>query len=82
MLQAVEAELDVNGNVRLLEPLPVSATSRVIVTLLETKTPSKAIKGTGAALLELMNSPEFVNRKSYSAEEIDAQIEEMRNSWD
>jgi hypothetical protein len=82
MLQTVEAELDVNGNVRLLEPLPVSATSRVLVTLLETKTQSETVKGTGAALLELMNSPEFVNRKSYSAEEIDAQIEELRNSWD
>jgi hypothetical protein len=82
MLQAVEAELDVNGNVRLLEPLPVKATSRVIVMLLETKPQAQPIKGTGAALLELLNSPDFVNRKSYSAEEIDAQIEEMRNSWD
>ncbi len=82
MLQTVEAELDVNGNVRLLEPLPVNATSRVIVTLLETKPQAAPVKGTGAALLDLLNSPKFVNRKSYSAEEIEAQIEEYRNSWD
>lgn len=82
MLQTVEAELDVNGTVRLLEPLPVTVKSRVIVTLLETKPPAEPVKGTGAALLELLNSPEFVNRKSYSAEEIEAQIEELRNSWE
>jgi hypothetical protein len=34
MLQTVEAEIDVNGNIRLLEPLPVTAPRRVLVTLL------------------------------------------------
>ena len=34
MLQTVEAEIDVNGNIRLLEPLPVTKPSRVLVTLL------------------------------------------------
>lgn len=35
MLQTVEAEIDTNGNIRLLEPLPVAAPRRVLVTLLE-----------------------------------------------
>lgn len=35
MLQTVEAEIDVNGNIRLLEPLPVTTPRRVLVTLLE-----------------------------------------------
>ena len=34
MLQTVEAEIDANGNVRLLEPLPVTTPRRVLVTLL------------------------------------------------
>lgn len=35
MLTTIEAEIDVNGNVRLLEPIKVTKTSRAIVTLLE-----------------------------------------------
>ncbi|MCG3159449.1 MAG: hypothetical protein JMDDDDMK_00438 [Acidobacteria bacterium] len=34
MLQTVEAEIDANGNIRLLEPLPVTKPRRVLVTLL------------------------------------------------
>ncbi len=34
MLQTVEAEIDANGNIRLLEPLPVTTPRRVLVTLL------------------------------------------------
>jgi hypothetical protein len=35
MLHTVEAEIDVNGNVRLLEPLRVTKPTRALVTLLE-----------------------------------------------
>lgn len=35
MLQTVEAEIDINGNIRLLEPLPVTTPRRVLVTLLD-----------------------------------------------
>lgn len=35
MLPTVEAEIDVNGNIRLLEPLPVTTPRRVLVTLLD-----------------------------------------------
>lgn len=35
MLQTVEAEVDVNGNVRLLEPLKVTKTTRALLTLIE-----------------------------------------------
>ena len=38
MLQTVEAEIDVNGNIRLLEPLPVTKPRRVLVTLLAEST--------------------------------------------
>lgn len=35
MLQTVEAEMDSDGNIRLLEPLSVASPHRVLVTLLE-----------------------------------------------
>lgn len=84
MLKTIEAEIDVNGNVVLLEPVVVKKRTRAIVTLLEEtseKSPEE-IKGNSKRLLELLKNPEFANRKSYSAEEIEDQIEEARNSWE
>lgn len=43
MLQTVEAEIDVNGNVRLLEPLRVTKPTRALVTLLESPQPDNVI---------------------------------------
>ena len=82
MLQTVEAEIDVSGNIRLLEPLRVSKKSRAIVTVLEETNGDTQEKGNSKMILELLRSPDFANRKSYSAEEIEAQIEEARNSWE
>lgn len=79
MLTTIEAEIDVNGNVRLLEPIKLKKKSRAIVTVLdetnETQKPQNLIT-------ELLKSSEFANRKSYSAEAIEARIEELRNSWE
>ena len=118
MLQTVKAEIDVNGNVRLLEPITIGKPTRALVTLLDEtveQTPEQADtqtrgngaaaleflqnhrlpeargssveeqalpEGNAAAILELLRSPEFAGRKSYPAEEIEAQIQENRNSWD
>lgn len=82
MLQTVEAEIDVNGNVELLEPVRVTKKTRAIVTVLEETNRDEREKGNSKKILELLRSPEFANRKSYSAEEIEAQIEEARNSWE
>ncbi len=82
MLQTVEAEIDVSGQIRLLEPLRVSKKSRAIVTVLEESNGNAEEKGNSKKILELLKSPEFANRKSFSAEEIEAQIEEARNSWE
>lgn len=81
MLQTVEAEIDVNGEIRLLEPLRVEKKTRAIITLLENGSDPQ-IKPNTNRLLELLRNPEFVNRSSYSAAEIEAQIEENRNSWE
>ncbi len=83
MLQTVNAEVNVDGSVRLLEPVRVSKKSLAILTILdEPEKREKETQGNISALQQFINSPEFLNRKSYPTEEIDAQIEEMRNSWD
>lgn len=79
MLTTVEAEIDVDGNVRLLEPVEVKKKTRAIVTLLEENNGSKS---NAEKMLAFLNNPKFKNRKSYSVEEIEAQIQEARNSWE
>lgn len=82
MLQTVEAEIDANGNITFSEPLKVRNKARIIITVLEESNSDSEEKGNGQQILQFLQSPEFVNRKSYSAEEIEAQIEEARNSWE
>jgi len=82
MLQTLEAEIDVNGNVHLREPVRITKPTRALVTLLEEAPIPIARSGNIAAVLQLLRSPEFANRKSYPAAEIDAQIEENREAWD
>ena len=82
MLQTVKAEVNVDGSVRLLEPMQVSKKSPAILTVLDEAPDVKPVKGTVAGMLALLKSPEFANRKSYSDEEIEAQIQENRNSWE
>lgn len=82
MLTTVEAEIDVNGKVELLEEVCVKGPTRAIVTLLGPKNNSSSIEKKGNSLRDLLADPIFQNRQSYPASEIDAQIEEARNSWD
>jgi hypothetical protein len=82
MLQTVEAEIDVNGTVKLLEPLRVKKKTRAIITLLEETNGKEKSKGNAGKIIELLNNPDFANRKSISAEDIEAQIDEARTSWE
>lgn len=80
MLQTVEAEIGVDGTVTLLEPLRVNRTTRALVTLLEKA--DVDINDTATNLTQFLESDEFKNRRSYSTEEIESQIEEARDSWE
>ena len=80
MLRTVEAEIRTDGTVTLLEPVEVKSTTRALVTVLENGNGVR--KGNARQILELIRSPEFKNRRSYPAEQIEAQIEEARNSWE
>ena len=80
MLQTIEAIIETSGEVRLLEELRVTKPTRALVTVLENG--MRANTGNVSSVLELMQSPEFKNRRSYSAEQIEAQILENRNSFE
>lgn len=43
MLQTVEAEIDVNGTVRLLTPVKVTKTTRAVLTLLDDSSPGHVL---------------------------------------
>ncbi len=80
MLKTVEAEIRPDGSVTLLEPLQVNGKTRALVTVLENG--DRANAGNVSSVLALMRRPEFKNRRSYPVEQIEAQIEDARNSWE
>jgi hypothetical protein len=80
MMQTVEAEINVDGTVTLLEPLRVKVKTRALVTVLENG--GALGEGNVSAVLTLMQSDEFKNRRSYPVEQIEAEIDEARNSWE
>ena len=83
MLKTVEAEIDIGGNVRLLEPIEVLKTTRALVTVLnETENRDKAEQENSKAILEFLRNNRLPESSRRTAEEIEAQIEENRNSWD
>jgi hypothetical protein len=80
MWQTVEAEIDVHGNVRLLEPLHVTKPTRALVTLLEDASAPAKNQGNAAALLEILRKNRLPESARPSVEEIEAQIEENRHA--
>lgn len=83
MLTTVEAEIDVNGNVRLLEPVEIKKTTRAIVTLLEETNGAEVEKGGNAEkVLEFLKRNRLPEEARPSAEQIEEQIREARESWD
>ena len=82
MLQTVEAEIDVDGTVRLLEPLKVTRPTRALVTLLEETGAATENRGNAAELLAFLRANRLPEEARPSATEIEAQIKENRNSWE
>ncbi len=82
MLHRLEAEVDINGNVRLLEPLQLSKPQRAIVTLLYETNEIPSRKGTAGDFLKFLHENRLPPNSRPSAEEIEAQITEARESWD
>ena len=82
MLQTVEAEIDIHGNVRLLEPLRVTRKARAIVTILEEPNGKIERKANSKKILEFLQNNRLPDSARPSVEEIEAQITEARESWD
>jgi len=78
MLQTVEAEVDVSGQIRLLEPVRMSKKSRAIVTVLEETNGDVEEKGNSKQILEFLRNNRLPESARLSAEEIEAQITEAR----
>jgi len=72
MLQAIEAEISPDGQVTLLEPVHLAHRARAVVTILSPIDESLAKRGSGEALLGILDSADFV-----AAEPGDAE----RNAW-
>lgn len=82
MLQTVEAEIDVNGTVHWQESFTITKPTRALVTLLEDSPNAQAGKGNVEEILAFLKANRLPEEFRRSAEEIDAQIEEERNSWE
>ena len=83
MLLTVEAEIDTDGKVELLEPVRVTRRTRAIVTLLEETNGEEAErKGRSKSVLEFLKNNRLPESARPTIEEIEAQIAEARESWD
>ncbi len=82
MLQTVEAEIDVDGSVRLLEPLRVTRKTRAIVTVLDEENGTQKREGNARQVLEFLRKNRLPDNARPNVEEIEAQITEARESWD
>ena len=81
MLQTVEAEIKTDGTVTLLEAVDVKTTTRALVTVLENRGEVKE-KGNVREILEFLRNNRLPAASRRTPEEMEAQIEENRNSWD
>ncbi len=82
MLQTVEGIIDVDGQIRWLEPLRVDKPSRIIVTLLQENNGASRLKGNAENALQSLRKNRLPDSARPSVMEIEAQITEARESWD
>jgi len=63
MLQAIEAEISPDGKVTLLEPVHLAQRWRAVVTILAPIDDTAPKRGSAAALLSALDSPEFASAR-------------------
>jgi len=81
MLQAIEAEISPDGRVTLLEPVRLPRTVRAVVTILSPIETPASVRGSGAALLDLLDSPTFANAPVGDPEQMERDIAANRDAW-
>ena len=85
MLQTIEVEIETNGRIHPLEPLPFIPAGRAYLTLLpasdERSKPSNVESGSAAQVLQLLASSRFAQRSIVSLNEVQQRINELCNDW-
>lgn len=79
MLQTVEGIIDVDGQIRWLEPLRVAKPSRVIVTLLQEYNGASQVKGNAGQALQSLRKNRLPDAARPSVAEIEAHIIEVQS---
>ncbi len=74
MLTTIEAEIDVNGQVTLLEPITLTKKSRAIVTVLENGNGTDTWQDNGKKLSDLFGSASLGHPTGLDNEQIDADL--------
>ncbi len=81
MLQAIEAEISPDGRVTLLEPLRLPRTMRAVVTILTPVDEGLPKHGAGAALLHILDSPDFAAAPPGDPGTMEREIAANRSAW-
>lgn len=81
MLQAIEAEISPDGKVTLLEPVHLAHRARAVVTILSPIDETMPERGTGKALLGILDSSAFATAEPGDPERIEREIAANRDAW-
>jgi hypothetical protein len=81
MLQAIEAEISPDGQVTLLEPVHLAQRSRALVTILAPIDETARKRGSAEALLQLLDSAEFVTAEPGDPDRMEREIAANRDAW-
>lgn len=81
-MQTLKAEIDTNGVITLLEPVKLKRKARAAVTVFDDTPDDIPADGTARKLLEFLRSNRLPVGSKPTAEEIDSQIAEARDSWE
>ena len=79
--QTVEAEIEVGGQVRLLEDVAITRKSRALVTIFEEKAVMSS-QGSAVDLLAFLRANRLPEAARPGLAAIEAQIAEAREAWD
>lgn len=81
MLQAIEAEISPDGKVTLLEPVHLAHRARAVVTILSPIDETSPERGSGKALLGILDSGDFAAAQPGDPDRMEREITANRNAW-
>ncbi len=81
MLQAIEAEISPDGTVTLLEPVHLAHRARAVVTILAPIDDAAPERGSGKALLSILDSPDFATAQPGDPDRMEREIASNRDAW-